>query len=174
MSAASILRSLISSTKSREIWEVIAGPSTGATISMQIGLKHRLKVPLTNPHLTEEQRQFEGEVGFFIECPWRVHTETNVICSWSDDNAIDGPMVVGLRTSLLGSPIETADLEAVTMDLHVRLVNGVHLTVFCDSVDGGEDNYSVFDREFAYIVGPRGKVRRERRLHDVRAVLRGV
>ena len=83
-------------------------------------------------------------------------------------------MINGLNSSLLGARIETADVEPVTMDLRLHLANGVWFTVFCDSVHSGEDDYSVFDRDYVYIVGAGSRVRRERRTAQPRPVLRGL
>jgi hypothetical protein len=172
MNMTSALNTAILRLKLLEVWEVTAGPASGTSISIQIGRKHNLKVPLTNPRLREDQRFFEGEIGLLIECPWRLHSRTAVICSWSDDNSIDGPMVTGLHNSLLGSPIEHVKMSKTTLDLFLSFANGVHLTIFCDSANTDDDNYSVFDRRFIYTVGPRSHVRREPRSEDARPILR--
>lgn len=172
MNAETSLRSLIANLLFLEIWHVGAGPSTGSVITMEIGGKRTLKVPLTNPQVTEERRLFEGEFGLFVECPWRVTTKTALVCSWSDDSAVDGPMVAGLNNSLIGSRIESVDVAPVTMDLALHLSNGTSFTLFCDAANSDDDNYSVIHHNYIHIVGPAGKVGREARSDDVRPALR--
>ncbi|HET7433791.1 MAG TPA: hypothetical protein VFN10_03660 [Thermoanaerobaculia bacterium] len=141
------------------MWGVVAGPPT-SWLSLHIGDKCPLDVPSTNPHLSEDLRLYEGSIGLFIECPWRLGSEEGLICSWSDDFAGDVPIMTKLA-ALVNARIEALEVAAGTLDLELRLTNGLRLTAFCDSVESEDDNYFLRNRDVLYIVGPRATLRRE-------------
>lgn len=172
MNAETALRRILQAVRNKRIWKLSAGPSTGSTILLDIGRKRRLAVPLTNPRLTFEQRHYEGEIVLMIECPWRLESRSSIICSWTDENNIDGPMLSVLSRVLLQADVEKVILSPKTKDIRLAITGGHALSIFCDSVNSDSDNYAVFARRYVYIVGPRSEVRRELTRHTARRILR--
>jgi len=145
-------------------WGFIAGAGTGSALNLNLGGRVPRKVPARNPHLTEEQRMFDGELGLFVECVWRLDSASEVVCGAWDDNSAGGPMLEGLRL-LVGQVVASVETEGPAFDLRVGFGNSLTLRVFSDAVNRAEarDNYSLVVPGATYTVGTRGSLRREPR-----------
>jgi hypothetical protein len=53
-------------------WSIIGGAGTGSVISLRFGDKVRMKQALRNPHLSMEERIFDGERSLIVYCDWRL------------------------------------------------------------------------------------------------------
>lgn len=148
----------------RPCWGFIAGAGTGSSLSLSLGGRVPRKAPARNPHLTEEQRMFDGELGLFVECVWRLDSPSGVVCGAWDDNSAGGPMLAGLRR-LVGRSVTSVSAEGPAFDLRVDFGDDLTLRVFCDAVNRAEarDNYSLLTADAVYTVGTRGALRREAR-----------
>lgn len=129
----------------KECWSIVGGAGTGTHISLAFGDKVPMKKPLTNPHLTEEERNFDGEFSFYITCVWRIDSESEVISGCWEDNSEDGPMLRGLQ-KLVNQRVVAADSSLPALDLKITFENNLSLRVFCDqtSPEEGNDNYTFF------------------------------
>jgi hypothetical protein len=143
-------------------WSVVAGAGTGSRVALDFGRKFQRDVPCPNPHLTADQQNYDSEISLFIECAWRLDTSTEVLCSSSETDSNDGPMVSGLN-SLVDHEVESIDVVPPAFDLVVRFAGGLSLKIFCDqtNLDDGWDNYSLHLRDRIFIVGPRGRITTE-------------
>ena len=146
-------------------WGVIAGSGTGSVIDIQLGDRIRRRKPLKNPTLTDEQQKFESAFALFIECVWRLDSESRVICGAWDDNSEGGVMITGLR-QLVGCTVSSIDILRPSLDLSVSFLgcNGkLNLKVFCDSVNSidADDNYSLATPSGHYVIGNRSALRIE-------------
>lgn len=142
------------------LWFVFAGGGTGSTISFEIGPKVRRAHLLNNPTVSDEVRRYRGLRGLFIQCSWRLDNGHVVLCTSMSSDANEGPMVTNLRV-LEGTTIVEAQVTSLAHDLTLRFSNGYTLSVFCDSFDADDDNYSVDLEEATVVVGALGIVRYE-------------
>jgi len=53
-------------------WSVMAGRGTGSRFTADFGEKLRRNVPLKNPRLSDDERNFQGEFALYVTCAWRV------------------------------------------------------------------------------------------------------
>ncbi len=145
---------------SKECWSFIAGPGTGSFVTLDFGPKVPRRTPLKNKTLTQEQREYRGEISLFVECSWRIDSGTEVVCSSQDDNEPGGEMLQGLKL-LTGEKVEEVNVFPPALDLVLKLTGGFSLRLFCDQTN--EDNYSLFSQNSVFVVGGCGKLRREAR-----------
>lgn len=152
----------VNSLISQPCWGVVAGKGTGSVISLNFGNKLPLQQPIKNIHLSEDQQKYEGEIGLFIECVWRIDSEVKVICGCWEDNTKDGPMLKGLQ-NIVGQKVGSIQLCLPAWDLAIHFSNLMVLQIFCDHTDLSDtvDNYSLFLPEIIYTVSPKGKLREE-------------
>ena len=150
-----------------ECWGVAAGEGTGTRFTLDLGAKFRLDRPIPNELLAPDVREYEAAYVLFVEgCPWRVQTATEVVGSWDDDNANDGPMVAALER-LIGARVVAAEVEPPAWDLTVSFDHGLRLVVFADGTPRTEyDDYSFATPDVTYIVGKGGRVEAEDRILD--------
>lgn len=142
-------------------WAAVAGTGTGA-LDVLIGKKIPNRLPLRNPRLSADVRNFDSEMALFIECSWRLDTKTEVLCAWTDDNQEDGPMSTGLN-KITGQTISAVNLELPGLDLQMHFGNSLTLQVFCDRRNMEKDtgNYVLFLPKWIYAVRVRGELERE-------------
>lgn len=153
-------RAAVNAFVGRPCWGVAAGEGTGSRFGLDLGQKIPRNKPLANPYLSEDMRNFNGEYRLFVEgCPWRVQSPSEVIGSWLDDNANDGPMVRTLER-LVGANVHHVRLEAPAWDLWISFNNGLTLCVFPDATGDTEwdDNYTVLTPSGAFSVERYGKL----------------
>ena len=144
---------------SQACWSVAAGEGTGSVIGLDFGKKIPRVVPLTNLHLTEDQRYYKAEMSLFIECAWRLDSRNEVICGSSDSDANDGPMVRGLAL-VVDQKVVSIELSELSWDVTIKFTGDLFLKVFCDQTNVEEEvsNYSLHLEDRIYTVGPRGKL----------------
>jgi len=123
-------------------WSVVAGASTGSTVAIDIGDRVPRDAPLTNAHLSEDQKRYEAECIVFVECAWRLDRDGLIACGWQDF-AENGDMPPRLR-DLIGQEVETVEANRSGWDLILKLSGGLTLRLFNDAGVRGDDAYSVF------------------------------
>lgn len=157
---ARILKSLIG----KRCWGVVAGEATGSVFILDFGRKVPRDKPIANPHLTPEQRRYDGEISLTVWSAWRIDAEHRVVCGWNDSSRNDGPMVRGLK-SLVNTSVKAVTIEPPAMDLTISFA-GRTLRVFCDQTvrESGPKNYWITSALVGrlYAVGPRGRLTTER------------
>lgn len=127
----------------KECWSIVAGKGTGSVVSIDFGIKIARKRPLRNTLLSDEQRQFEPELSLFVKCAWRINSDKNIICSSTDSNSNDGPMVNGLKM-LVGHKVKSIDIEYPALDLKIIFDNDLRFYIFCNetNIDNNHSNYT--------------------------------
>jgi hypothetical protein len=141
-------------------WSVVAGRGTGSVASLRFGAKIARERPLTNLHLTDDERAFTSEHGLFIQSAWRLDAALDVVCSWQDSNEPGGPMVSGLA-SLVGRTVTAFELRAPAHDLTIWFGADRRLSVFCDVLPDSSGDYTVFIPGGSISAGPVGVIDRE-------------
>src|SRR4051812_10034701 len=89
------LREVLDNLVGKACWNIAAGINTGSHVSFDFGKKVRRVKPLKNPRISQELRQYTGEVSLFVTCSWRLDSEVEVLCGSEDDNSEEGPMLHG-------------------------------------------------------------------------------
>lgn len=138
------------------LWSVVMGASTGSHLGLDVGGKRRLRHPLKNDRLTEDERNFEGELILYIKCAWRLETKAAFLCA-SGVAELDDDDVLELKR-LRGATIERIDIFPPSYDCTLHMSNDLVLRIFCDQSEYDEyrGNYSLFVGDECYTVGPRG------------------
>lgn len=147
----------------KNCWAVIAGPGTGSVINLYFGEKRRRARALTNPHLTPDERAFEGEKGVVVYSSWRLES-TGEILSTSQNVGPDG-IDLNQLLRVKGSVVDSIEFVSSLHDLRVGFSSGIALAVFCDIATGMEDdsNYVLFNETTSVAVTPTGRLAVERR-----------
>ncbi|MDR2874481.1 MAG: hypothetical protein LBV44_00930 [Methylobacillus sp.] len=153
------LEETLRSLEGKVCWSVIAGRGTGSHVSMHFGKKIPMSRPLKNTKLTEEERNFEGEFGLFIQmCSWRLEDGESVICSCHSPNDEGEEMLFGLKF-IIGKKLLSAKVKNVGKDLDLLFEKNIKLLIFSTQMQNGYHDYSVFHTgNFSLIVGPKGHV----------------
>ncbi len=91
-----------------------------------------------------DERIYQGEVVLYLEeCPWRLDSITEVVCSWMDENEAGGRLHKGLMM-LKDRRVTDAEVIQPGFDLIISFEGGLILRVFPDQVDPETgDNYAV-------------------------------
>lgn len=156
------LSRLIASLNGLECWHVSCGGAAGPTFQLVLGGKVRRAAPLKNPAATEEFRQFEGEMGLYVWCAWRLDGTEAPVTSWDD---MQDTVVAGLE-KLVGSRIDAIEIIPPAYDLNILFSNSLRLRVFCDHVPGEpsfDGNWDLRTQEMSIVVGPGTRLRTESR-----------
>lgn len=109
-------------------WSIIAGEGTGSNVSINFGEKILLKRPLKNPHLSEEERKYDGEYGLYITCSWRMDSDMHVVCGSKEPNRNNGAMVKGLK-NLLNARVADIIVSKPAFDLVLNFDNKYSLKI---------------------------------------------
>jgi hypothetical protein len=144
-----------------------AGESTGSVVDLEFEPRQARRQPLTNPCLTEDQRNGDPAYAIFIECAWRLDGEREVICGSWDENSLGGTMLSGLQ-KIVGRKVTSFNLAQPGYDLQLSFEGGLKFTIFCDQVneDDASDNYSIFSPEQIITIGTKSRLRLEQRTTD--------
>ena len=159
--------------KGRLIWRVLTGPPSGSTLSMEIGGRRPLTIPLTNPHLSKEDQHNEGEYGLFIECAWRLRLGTEIVCS---SRSLDDE-IVKVGPHLENQVVASVEIDPASLDFTLFTSDGnTAFSVFCDETDTEESvgNFSIALQDHILVVGAKSIVRVDPRQPPRRPVLRRV
>jgi ribonuclease inhibitor len=140
-------------------WGIVAGAGTGSHLGIHFGGKIMRARPLDNPALDETVRAFQGELNMMVWCAWRLDHRDQMIGSWKQSNAVEGPMLAALR-SLIGASVSAVSVHSPVHDLDLEFDHGVSLRLFCDQIGPQEgDNYVLYaaDKSVA-ACGPAGAI----------------
>jgi hypothetical protein len=114
-------------------WHVsVGGGCTMPTFQLALGEKVRRARPLMNRHQPEEYRQFEGEFGVLVWCPWRMDSPQGPVTSWYDT---EEHICEHLRR-LVGAKVRAASVSGPGRDLRITFANRLTMCVFCDKIAG--------------------------------------
>jgi hypothetical protein len=81
--------------------------------------------PATNPHLTDEQRRFEGEKSVFIQCTWNVIAPSAMLSAPpADDRHEKWNRELAL---IVGATATAASVDEATLTLQIEFDNKVAL-----------------------------------------------
>ncbi len=140
-----LVEELLAHFLGRECLSALSGGAAGTALSLGFPPVTKARTPLTNPHLTEEQRNFEPLLSLFISCSWRLDCSESVLFGCWSDELIEGTNLE-LLEQLVGRRIESFHLAAPGMDLDLRFSGDLSLRIFCDQVNRTDqtDNYSIF------------------------------
>ena len=147
-----------------ECWACVAGRGTGSMVSLDFGEKIKHRIPITNPHISEEARKFKGEYSLFIEgCAWRIEDKEKVLGCSDSSNEPDGAMIQSL-SQLINKKVVSVSLKYPSFDFSFLFEQGVSLHSFCFSNTADElDNYTLFTRDLAWTVSDHGECTTESR-----------
>ncbi len=136
----------------KEVFALTCGPSTGSRFKLEIGKKVLRERYINNPHLTEENRKFQGEYSLMVYCSWRLQDKNDkVIASWQDSNEKEGLMTKGLE-SLVGDKITNISFSP-QFDCVINFTSGRYLNIFSDvSREGNNDTNWRFGIKGKYLI----------------------
>jgi hypothetical protein len=144
--------------KSQRCWSIKG--SRGGALAMSFGQMIKRRKPLTNPQLTQQERDYDGELNLFIRCAWRLDDASRVLGIWSDEGEVSRKIPRGL------DPLVDAEVTAVAVmrpayDLNLLFPHGLTLRLFCDRSGGDDDddyNYFLSCLSGIYTVCPNGRI----------------
>ena len=151
----------------QECWSCVAGSGTGSIFSLNFGNRIPRAEALKNPHLTEEERNFDSEISIMVWSSWKLEHQGNAICDSGSDNSNDGPLVLGLN-QLKGKKIDTIHAETPTDQIGLLFEGGFDLKIFCDGFQtygGDSENFIIFLPDAIYSVTTNGNIEKEGRPH---------
>ena len=151
------IQTALDSLRGGACWSVV--PDTTTYLDLKIGEKVPLKRPFTNPHLTEEERNFGGD-GLFVCCGWRLEKSGKQIAVWDlqlEDREDPYPEVEQLE----GETFQSASLQDAGRELTIDFASDYRLHVYFDPAEGGD--YTVFVRDDYISVDSEGTVTRKRK-----------
>ena len=148
----------------KKCWGISAGGGGGSVIILSMGEKIPRKTPIANPHLSDDHRNFDGEMALMISCSWRLDSSDRVICSWVDDYSPGGPVLSGLK-QIEQQSVERVEVTLPALDLSLHFRGNLVLRVFCDRTCSEEDpeNYVLFTPRWNYTICVKSKIEREPR-----------
>lgn len=80
--------------------------------------------------------------------PWRLQTETEILCDWNCDGGVDGA-ISPIIAQLIGEDVVAAETAPPGWDLRIRWSNGFTLFVFGDSTDDRENAWFILGTDGA-------------------------
>lgn len=152
--------------RGKKCWSVIAGEGSGSLITLAFGLKqHRIK-SLKNQHLTNEQRNFEGEFELYVECAWRLETTTSVICTSTSSNRRGDAMMNGIE-KIVGKTVAEVRLTYPAADIKIDFDSGLSLVVFADQANEVDQycNYAISTNSEIIVNGAKSLISLQARPH---------
>lgn len=145
-------------------WKIVAGTNTGSVIDLHLGKKLPVRTPIHPALATDPCSHYQGELGVFIECAWRLDAEDRIICGWGEDFSVEGPLGKGLHR-IVDQEVEQVSVHQPAFDLALHFSNALVLRIFCDQTEPSEesDNYVLFTVKYSYVISNRSKILREER-----------
>ncbi len=110
----------------------IAGINTGSVVSFDFG-----KITKMPFEFQKNKAHFRGEICMMVCCPWRIESDTNIVCGSGDSNEKKGPMIKGLD-DLKGKYVQEIMFNTF-LDISIVFEGGYVLKVFCDNIS--DDDY---------------------------------
>lgn len=141
-------------------WSIIGG-SERSDISIKFGKKIPRKKPIPNIHLTDDEKLYEGEYSFLIECTWRLESNDKVLHSWMDASPQNKLLQKRLKR-LINSKVKKVEVSLPFYDLSIYFSNSLCLKIFCDQTTDEYDNYSFYTPGKVYTVGCCSKLKFEK------------
>lgn len=162
------LSDVIGRLPGQTIWVVSIDRAIGPALGLGLGGRRLRRVPLTNPHVTVDERLYEPEVDIYVTCSWRLTSRNDVVTSSQDqiENRENDAAALMLDRTVI-----RAELDPVHLDISLYL-NDMQFTLFCDEVSDGGLNYLVTLEDTVLIVGAKSQCRTERRTFPRRPPLR--
>ena len=113
----------------------------GSILTLELGtLSQRLS--------STEPGELYGWRQLTVLSPWRLQTETAVLCDWNCEGGANGtinPVIEQLK----GEHVVTAETAPPGWDLRIHWSNGLSLVVFGDSTDDREDAWFILGTDGA-------------------------
>ena len=136
----------------KKCWAIAAGPGTGSMAIIDIGDKIKMASSISNEHLSELSKHYEGEFNIHINCcAWRLSKQNTVVCTWNNSQSEIGRLL----ESLLEKKIIDIQIDDF-YDLNVKFQQGFMLQLFCEQVD--YENYSIKTPKGIFSVEKRNKL----------------
>ena len=143
-SATDEIREWAASAQGMLCWSVVAGGMT-SYIGIDLGKQRRRARTLTNPHLTQAQREFGSDYSIFVEGAfWQLSQKDAIMTDANADCSPNGPLALGVQL-LVGSHVTAVQFDSGTRSLCVDFEPGaLKLQVRGDVVNGWNGCYSLF------------------------------
>lgn len=122
----------------------------GSVLRLDIG-------PLELPAGASADERPHGWRHLTVYSPWRLTSETDVLCDWNDDGGAKGHLTQ-LITVLHGQAIVSANSVGPAWDLRLEFSEGVTLYVFSDNTDERDDAWVILGTD-GLELGVRPRVR---------------
>ena len=142
---------LVSRLRGMPIWFVNAGGAASTSFSLSLGSKKARTVPLKNPSVPQEFREFEGEATLYVWCTWRLESKDAVASSDQEPEQF-----LALLMGLVGRTVTATEVVGRFSDL-VLEAGEYRLQVFCDHVPpepSSELNWELVASPGSAAVGP--------------------
>lgn len=123
------LRSRLNLLIGKPVWSAIGGGSGGTTVVFDLGAKVPRDRPVENSALSEDERNYEGELSLMVICAWRVEMEGIGIVSGSRDT--DDEIMMSGPNRLIGETVADISVNSF-LDLQVVFRGGACLRLFCN------------------------------------------
>lgn len=89
-----------------------------------------------------------GWRNLMIFSPWRLETETEILCDWNTEGGVTGKINPVVET-LVGQHVVAADTAPPGWDLRLRWSDGLSLVVFGDGLRGDDDAWFIIGTDGA-------------------------
>lgn len=120
----------------------------GSLANLHFGEKVRRDQIMSHPdfQIDVDERVYQGQVTLYLEeCPWRLDSPDEVLCSWMDSSEPGGRLFQEL-SSLKDHTVTAAEVTLPAFDLTIQFDSGQTLRIFPDQANPDEgDNYSLVE-----------------------------
>jgi len=106
----------------------IAQPETGGNLLLHFGRWQTYENP-PDPGIAVSER---GNWSLMIKCPWRLDSNTAVICDWRSTGDAENARAEA-HLSMEGLTVEDVELSHPGLDFRLRFSSGHQLLMLCDS-----------------------------------------
>jgi hypothetical protein len=138
---------------SRELRRLVGSTCTGVTNSVGSVILIDIGPMGRGPHQAEHSPE-QGWRSLLVDSPWRLQTQSRVLCDW---NAADGAQGTLSRciSTLVGRVVTKVEVAPPAWDLRVWFSDDVDLVVFNDAAPDREYSWTVLGTDGLEIVaGP--------------------
>jgi hypothetical protein len=155
--ALNALNAIIAKWPGLPCWSVqVSGVGSLANLHFGEKIEREHVMSLHTFQVDVDERLYQGETVLYLEeCPWRLDSPEDVLCSWMDDSTPEGRLTQGLM-QLKGRTVTAVKMTQPALDLTVEFDGGLALRIFPDQVDPDEgDNYSITAGKQTFVVAAR-------------------